>query len=547
MGQNEEMANTSPRPDRPDALSTLSLPGSWGIATIDVVGQVCLGRQLSPKYREGTNPTPYIRAANITVDGLALDDVQAMDFDEIELEKYSLHNGDVLLAEASGSAKHVGRSAIWRSQIQTCCFQNTVIRFRSKWVRPEFSALVFRYYLDTGEFARIARGVGILHLGAARFSKMGFPVPSLAEQDAIGNRTKLLFGKLERAEKGVLNAINNLHSQYAIAVSEHLRLPNIYPHVYSSNSETTIHADPAPTSAIGDVCVVTNGRAFKTSEWSTNGTPIVRIQNLKDPALPFNYFQGALEDHFKIKRGDLLFAWSGTPETSFGAHLWEGEDAALNQHIFRIRPNPTLVDKEYLYHSLRGLHKLFVGLARGGGGLAHLSKADFLATKLWLPSIAVQQEVVANINSIFEQYRKSRGLLEDTVTRITRLRQEILVRALSGKLVRGKAAASTGLQLLDKIRREPPLTVVRRSRSTQQELFPARRVSTQEGRRPLWDVLSQSGSLKAQQLMIAAGYRLDSADDLSAFYSDLSRDLRNGKIRKTTAADRTKLLEAVPL
>jgi len=47
--------------------------------------------------------------------------------------------------------------------------------------------------------------------------------------------------------------------------------------------------------------------------------------------------------------------------------------------------------------------------------------------------------------------------------------------------------------------------------------------------------------------MIAAGYKLDSADDLSAFYADLSRDLRNGKIRKTTSADRTKLLEAVPL
>src|SRR5579863_69758 len=154
------MANTSPTADRPDALSTLSLPGSWGIATVDVVGQVCLGRQLSPKYREGTNPTPYIRAANITVNGLVLDDVQAMDFDEIEIEKYSLRDGDVLLAEASGSAKHVGRCAIWRNQIQTCCFQNTVIRFRSRSVRPEFSALVFHYYLDSGEFGRIARGVG---------------------------------------------------------------------------------------------------------------------------------------------------------------------------------------------------------------------------------------------------------------------------------------------------------------------------------------------------------------------------------------------------
>ena len=78
------------------------------------------------------------------------------------------------------------------------------------------------------------------------------------------------------------------------------------------------------TIPIGDICELINGRAFKPSEWSETGLPIVRIQNLNKATATFNYFDGPIEDRHSVKDGDLLFAWSGTPGTSFGAHLWDG-------------------------------------------------------------------------------------------------------------------------------------------------------------------------------------------------------------------------------
>lgn len=48
-----------------------------------------------------------------------------------------------------------------------------------------------------------------------------------------------------------------------------------------------------------------------------------------------------------IQRGDLLFAWSA----SLGAHIWKGDSAWLNQHIFKVIPN-TGVDRDYLYYYL---------------------------------------------------------------------------------------------------------------------------------------------------------------------------------------------------
>src|SRR5260221_11447671 len=83
----------------------------------------------------------------------------------------------------------------------------------------------------------------------------------------------------------------------------------------------------------GSALRLINGRAFKSTEWAFSGTPIVRIQNLNNPESLFNYYQGELPDKYQINDGDLLFAWSGTPGTSFGAHIWHGGGAWLNQHI----------------------------------------------------------------------------------------------------------------------------------------------------------------------------------------------------------------------
>src|SRR5580692_5931882 len=93
---------------------------------------------------------------------------------------------------------------------------------------------------------------------------------------------------------------------------------------------------PWPTIKIGEALHLINGRAFKPTEWTKSGTPIVRIQNLNNPNAPFNYYQGDLPEKISLKDGDLLFAWSGTPGTSFGAHIWRGGKAWLNQHIFKV-------------------------------------------------------------------------------------------------------------------------------------------------------------------------------------------------------------------
>lgn len=86
--------------------------------------------------------------------------------------------------------------------------------------------------------------------------------------------------------------------------------------------------------SLGEIARYLNGRAFKPSEWETSGVPIIRIQNLNDPLAKYNYSTKDYDPKFKIIKGDLLFAWSA----SLGAYIWHGEDAWLNQHIFKVIP-----------------------------------------------------------------------------------------------------------------------------------------------------------------------------------------------------------------
>ena len=175
-----------------------ALPDSWLRLTTESVGTVQLGRQRSPKNRSKHFPTKYIRAANITEQGLALDDLLDMDFLPHELNAYRLKKGDLLLSEASGSAAQVGKAAIWADQVPNCCFQNTVIRHQP-YCRDfaVFLLWLYRYLYVSGKFAQVAGGVGINHLSASRFAQIPLPICSPAEQAEI---VRILEARLEAVE-----------------------------------------------------------------------------------------------------------------------------------------------------------------------------------------------------------------------------------------------------------------------------------------------------------------------------------------------------------
>lgn len=181
----KDWQNKYPEPAQPDATDLPDLPTGWVWASVEQLGDVQLGRQRSPDKLKGISPTRYIRAANVTEAGVDFSDVLEMDFSEQERRTFELHAGDVLLTEASGSAEHVGRPAIWPSVDGLYCFQNTVLRFQPQGVDSEFAFYSFLAMQKLGVFRRLSGGVGINHLSAGKFSKLSMALPSSDEQVEI--------------------------------------------------------------------------------------------------------------------------------------------------------------------------------------------------------------------------------------------------------------------------------------------------------------------------------------------------------------------------
>lgn len=177
-----------------------------------------------------------------------------------------------------------------------------------------------------------------------------------------------------------------------------------------------------------------NGFAFKPSHWKGRGLPIIRIQNLNDPNASFNYCPDKLPPKYLVSQGDLLFAWSGTPGTSFGAHIWQGERAWLNQHIFRIEFNTHLLNKDFLRLAINRNLDDYIDQAHGGVGLAHITKGKFEQSELPIAPLSEQERIVAKTQALLTQVNNSRARLA-TIRKILKcFRQSVLADACSGRL-----------------------------------------------------------------------------------------------------------------
>ena len=146
---------------------------------------------------------------------------------------------------------------------------------------------------------------------------------------------------------------------------------------------------------VGELAQYTNGKAFQPSDWEQRGLPIIRIQNLNDENCKYNYTSIGHEEKYRITNGDLLFAWAA----SLGVYIWKGEDAWLNQHIFKVEPLP-FIDKQFLYYLFQYLISEFYNRSHGSG-MVHITKKEFETTIALLPPLSEQSRIVKSVESYY--------------------------------------------------------------------------------------------------------------------------------------------------
>ena len=148
---------------------------------------------------------------------------------------------------------------------------------------------------------------------------------------------------------------------------------------------------------LGDIATYINGYAFKPSDWSSEGLPIIRIQDLTGNSYQLNRYNGEYDTRYEVYPGDVLISWSA----SLGVYVWGKEKALLNQHIFKVVFDKQPVDKNFFVYQVQNILDKAASQAHGAT-MKHLTKPVFDALPFYLPPLPEQQHIAAVLDQVSE-------------------------------------------------------------------------------------------------------------------------------------------------
>jgi type I restriction enzyme S subunit len=178
-----------------------------------------------------------------------------------------------------------------------------------------------------------------------------------------------------------------------------------------------------------------NGCSFKPDEWKDSGIPIIRIQNLNGSET-FNYVEPDPRlEKYLLRKGDLLFSWSGNVGTSFGPYRWDREgDHYLNQHIFRLELFDD-VHPGWFYYVLKGVTQ-FIEDSKTTGiiGMVHVTKGELGSTKIPFPPMDEQETISKYLDEELLKIQEQVKIEEGLISRLEDLRPSLLYEVVTGKI-----------------------------------------------------------------------------------------------------------------
>ena len=182
--------------------------------------------------------------------------------------------------------------------------------------------------------------------------------------------------------------------------------------------------------SVYDLADYINGAAFKKAEYGDSGLPIIKIAELKSGITDSTqYCCVRKDDKYYIDDRDILFSWSGNPDTSIDTFLWSRGKAILNQHTFRVVSKYNA--PAFTYFLLKYLKPQFAHIAsnKQTTGLGHVTVADLKRLQFCSNIATINEfEVLAApiFNAIFAIYKENQHLAD--------LRDTLLPKLMSGEI-----------------------------------------------------------------------------------------------------------------
>ena len=277
------------------------------------------------------------------------------------------------------------------------------------------------YYLQSPQARDFLRsrsnGTTVLHLPVSEVRNLPVPVPPIAYQTRIVELLSAMDDRIGLCSSTMDTLLELIHAECEVAVKE-------------SSSEETITLPSAVR--------LVNGGAY-TKGASGTGRMVIRIKDLKSGVSETTVFNDITVPSDKTAYpGDVLFAWSA----SLGVWRWVGEEAIINQHIFKVLPNehPVWLGWFHIRNTLAEFQDIASGKATTMG---HITK-DHLERTL-VPQLTTEeiQSLTQRVTPLWDYHLQ----LAQQVDKLRNLREFLLPRLLSGRLRVEEAAEMAEVSL----------------------------------------------------------------------------------------------------
>lgn len=184
---------------------------------------------------------------------------------------------------------------------------------------------------------------------------------------------------------------------------------------------------------LGSVIKLWNGFAFKSSDFKTTGTPVIRIGDLADGEVKLSSsvhvsseVANSVSDEVWIPEDALLLAMSGatTGKTAFNR---TGQKLLLNQRVGRIETFSMNMNFIRFFFETIIARNLSISL---GTAIPNLSTKQINETAIPLPPLAEQHRIVAKVDALMALCDQLEASLTTTATTRSKLLNALLHKAL---------------------------------------------------------------------------------------------------------------------
>ena len=193
---------------------------------------------------------------------------------------------------------------------------------------------------------------------------------------------------------------------------------------------------------LGNFIKLQGGYAFKSSDFSEQGVPIVRISNIRNNKLDFsdaafynNQIKNNLSDYL-IEEDDVLIAMSGATTGKVGIASKDNLPAIVNQRVgrFVIQDKEKLSQKflRYLVQSSDFINQ--VNIHAIGGAQPNISATQIESISLYIPQLIKEQQKIAEIlSSVDAAIEKTEQVIAKTKEVKKGLIQQLLIKGIGHK------------------------------------------------------------------------------------------------------------------